>query len=55
MCYMPKGIAEINVKEYELHRNSRCMVAVTSASPKAVVKARKLGVVSIISRWGVQI
>ena len=38
---MPKGIAEIAVKEYGFQRNSRRMVAVTSASPKAVVMASR--------------
>ena len=42
MCHMPKGIADIAVKEYEVSENSRCMVAVTSASPKAVVMANRL-------------
>ena len=36
---MLKRIAKIAVKVYEFQRNSRCMVAVTAASLKAVVVA----------------
>ena len=53
MCRVPKEIGR-NRPEiiHDFWRNSRRLVAVTSASPKAVVMASSI-IVSIINRWGV--
>ena len=53
---MPKRIAEVAEKVFEFYRDSRRMVAVTSASPEAVGwQACSVSIVLLVGEWDVQI